>query len=95
MGLMSVRYFNSQTNRTKTVLQTMRLWSASQGLIVRGHNQLDSRTRRPHPTYSPDEFLFQQRPNGTLYAENYDNAGNCSAVRIQFVSQINELTSDR
>ncbi|BAY07621.1 serine/threonine-protein kinase [Calothrix sp. NIES-2098] len=86
-GLMSIRYFNSQTNRTETVLQRMRLWSSTQGLILRGHNPIDSQTRRPHPTYSPDEFFFQRRPDGTLYADNCDAAGNCSAVRVQFVSQ--------
>jgi serine/threonine protein kinase, bacterial len=94
IGLMSVRYFDSQSDRTETVLQTMRLWSSSQGLIVKGYNPVDNETKRPHPSYSPDEFFLQQRPDGTLYADNCDAAGICSAVRIQYVSEsLNNLTT--
>ena len=86
-GALIVQYFNSATNNTERVSQVMRLWSSSQGLILKGYNPLDPSTKMPHPNYAPDEFLFQRRPDGKMYVRNCDSAGNCSPVRVEFISK--------
>lgn len=84
LGRMRTQYFNPATSKTETVDQIMKLWSSSQGLILKGYNPVDADTQNPHPTYSADEFLFQQRPDGTLYIDNC-SGGRCSQVRAEFV----------
>ncbi len=84
-GGMRVQYFSPFTNKTEKVDQIMRLWSSSQGLIVKGYNPIDAETKQPHPTYVADEFLFQQQPDGTFYVANCDSISNCSPVAEEFL----------
>jgi serine/threonine-protein kinase len=85
-GEMVTEYYDANTQKTEQVIQTMRLWSCSLGLIVKGYNPLDNETKQPHATYQPDEILLQQKPDGTLYADNC-SGGVCSKVRVQYLGE--------
>jgi len=85
LGIMRTQYFNPQTKRTENADQTIRLWSSSQGLILKGYNPVYANTHKPYPTYNADQFLFQQQSNGRFHAVNCDNAGVCSETRVEFV----------
>jgi serine/threonine-protein kinase len=85
-GEMVTQYFDPPANRTQKVLQTIKLWSCSQGLIVKGYNPVDFNTQQPHPTYQPDEIFMQQKPDGSFYADNC-SGGTCSTVRVQYIGK--------
>ncbi|MEM7556506.1 MAG: serine/threonine-protein kinase [Cyanobacteria bacterium P01_A01_bin.84] len=91
-GVMLVQYFGRQSGTTEKVRQTMRLWSSSQGLIIKGYNPVDLETKEPHSTYAPDEFFLQQKADGSVYADNCSASG-CSPVRIKFLAKtLDEVT---
>ncbi|MEM7727583.1 MAG: serine/threonine-protein kinase [Cyanobacteria bacterium P01_A01_bin.45] len=94
-GVMLTRYFGRQSRKTEKVRQAMRLWSSSQGLIIKGYNPVDFETKQPHPTYSPDEFFLQQRADGSIFADNC-SANVCSPVRIKYIAKtLQEVTRNR
>lgn len=81
-GMMVTRFFNQNTNRPEAVQQMMRVVSSSQGLVISGSNPVYFGTNIRHPTYSPDNFLFQIQPNGTYHAIARDNLGRTSLVAV-------------
>jgi hypothetical protein len=85
-GSMRTRYFDPQLRRTIAVDQTMSLRSSAYGLILLGSNPVYAGTKRRHPTYSPDNFLLQIRPDGTFIIFTCDNASQCSHVDLEVIS---------
>jgi hypothetical protein len=83
-GKMLTSFFNVETNQTETVEQTMRLQPSAKGLLLLGYNPVDANSKTRHPTYSPDNFLFQITPNGK-YFQTCDDAGRCSPVEIEYI----------
>ena len=81
-GIMVTRFFNQNTNRSEIVQQTVQLASAPQGWVIAGSNPVYWGTNIRHPTYSPDNFLFQIQPNGTYTAIAYDRLGRTAPVNI-------------
>jgi hypothetical protein len=81
-GNMRTQYFNPGTRSSDAVDQTMKLSSSAQGVLILGHKPVYAGTRRRHPTYSADNFLFQVRPNGTLIAVTCDRKKRCSPVDV-------------
>lgn len=81
-GLMVTQYFNTGTRRTEFVQQSMELKDYSKGLLILGYNPVYPGTTRRHPTYSPDNFLFQITPRGGYGAATCDLAGRCSPVEV-------------
>jgi hypothetical protein len=77
--------FYQQANKTQQVFQTMRLWSSSLGLIVKGYNPVDLDTKQA-ALYNPDEILLLQKPDGSIYAENC-SGGVCSNVRFEYIGK--------
>jgi hypothetical protein len=82
-GAMRTRYYNSATGRAESVDQAMKLQSSSQGLVLLGFNPVYAGTTTRHRTYSPDNFLFQIRPNGALVSFTCDRGGRCSPVDME------------
>jgi serine/threonine protein kinase len=83
-GEMVTEYLNPTTNKNQKVYQTVRLWSSSLGLVVKGYYPLDTQTKQAHPTYQADEILFQQKPNGSYSADNC-SAGGCAIVTVEYL----------
>ncbi len=81
-GIMLTRFFDVNTRRTAIVQQTMRLKSYSNGLVILGYNPVYPGTNTPYPGYSPDNFFFQIRPNGSVLFGTCDDARRCSPVEI-------------
>ncbi|MEM9544211.1 MAG: hypothetical protein AAGA60_32615 [Cyanobacteria bacterium P01_E01_bin.42] len=81
-GIMITRFFNQNTNRPEAVQQTMQVVGSPQGLVISGANPVYFGTTIRHPTYSPDNFLFQIQPNGTYSAIARDNLGRTSLVAV-------------
>ncbi|OPH09505.1 hypothetical protein [Cylindrospermopsis raciborskii] len=81
-GAMMTQFYNLVLARTDVVLQTMRLRGSSQGVVILGFNPVNPQTNRRHPTYNPDNFLFQIRPNGSYLFITCDDAGKCSPVQV-------------
>jgi hypothetical protein len=81
-GVMITAFFNSNTNRTEYVQQTMKLQDSAHGLMIFGSNPVYAGTNIRHPIYSPDNFLFQVRPNGEYRFVTCDNEGRCSPVEM-------------
>jgi hypothetical protein len=81
-GVMVTAFFNPNTNSTEYVEQTMKLQDSAHGLMIFGSNPVYAGTSIRHPTYSPDNFLFQVRPNGEYRFVTCDNAGRCSPVEV-------------
>ncbi|MBD2677111.1 MULTISPECIES: hypothetical protein [Nostoc] len=84
-GTMRTKYFNALINQTDVIDQTMELKSSSQGLILLGSNPVDANTKIPDPTYIPDNFLFQIRPNGSFVVITCDRNSRCSDVDLAVV----------
>ena len=82
-GVMLTSYFNSNINRTDYVQQTMRLGNSPRGLVIYGNNPVSPGTNRRHPSYVPDNFLFQIKPNGKKVFGMCDNANRCSPVEVR------------
>ncbi|MGK7920994.1 MAG: hypothetical protein AB4080_13400 [Trichodesmium sp.] len=81
-GIMITKYFNPNIGGTEYVQQTMRMRSSARGIVILGYNPVYAGTSRKHPTYSPDNFLFQIRPDGSYLFGTCDDAGRCSAVEV-------------
>ena len=81
-GVMVTVFYNPNVGRTDFVKQTMRLRSSAQGLLILGYNPVYAKTNVRHPTYSPDNFLFQVRPSGAHVFATCDNEGRCSPVEV-------------
>ncbi len=82
-GLMVTQYFNTRTRRTELVQQSMKLGNYAKGLLILGYNPVYPGTTRRHPTYSPDNFLFQITPRGQYRAATCDLARRCSPVEVR------------
>jgi serine/threonine protein kinase len=91
-GEMLTRYFDQQANKTQQVVQTMRLWSSSVGLIVKGYNPVYLDTKQA-AFYNPDEILLLQKPDGSIYAENC-SGGVCSNVRFEYIGTTLDQNQD-
>jgi serine/threonine protein kinase len=85
-GEMIVQYVDPSSQKKELVYQTIRLWSCSAGLIVKGYNPVDADTKQSHPTYSPDEMLFQKKSDGSIVADNC-SGGVCSTVSVQYLGE--------
>lgn len=81
-GVMLTRFFDVNTKSTAIVQQTMRLRSSPKGLVILGYNPVYPGTKTSYPRYSPDNFLFQIRPDGSLLFATCDDAMRCSPVEI-------------
>lgn len=84
-GKMLTRYFNVNTNKQEEAEQTIELQPSPHGILLLGSNPIDSETQKPHPTYSPDNFLFRVNPDGSRISHTCDDAGNCSPVEIEYL----------
>ncbi|MFN6469560.1 MAG: hypothetical protein RMY36_007760 [Nostoc sp. SerVER01] len=84
-GSMKTQYFDPQPRKTVAVEQTMSLKSSSKGLILLGSNPVYAGTTIQHPTYSADNFLFQIRPDGTLFVFTCDYNLQCSSVDLEVI----------
>ncbi|MGB3655483.1 MAG: hypothetical protein WBA41_30330 [Rivularia sp. (in: cyanobacteria)] len=81
-GIMLTRYYDVNYRRSVIVQQTMKLSSSAKGLVILGYNPVYAGTKTRHPTYSPDNFLFQINPNGSVRFATCDDARRCSPVEI-------------
>ena len=81
-GIMLTRFYDVNTRRSAIVQQTMRLKSSPKGLIILGYNPVYPGTKNRYPGYSPDNFLFQINPNGSVRFATCDDARRCSPVEI-------------
>ncbi|WP_341530612.1 hypothetical protein WKK05_15815 [Nostoc sp. UHCC 0302] len=84
-GTTRTRYFNPNTGKPDVVDQTMELKSSSSGLILLGYNPVYGGTTLRHPTYIPDNFLFQIRPDGSLIVFTCDRNKRCSSVDLEVI----------
>ncbi len=82
-GALVTKYFNAETGKTEIVSQTMQLKSSASGLILLGFNPVYAGTKRRHPTYSPDNFVFQVQPSGKAVVWTCDDARRCSPVDLE------------
>ncbi|WP_299404427.1 hypothetical protein [Acaryochloris sp. IP29b_bin.148] len=82
-GVMATRYYSLKDKGTAFVGQTMKLHSSPRGLIIFGFNPIDLITKRPHPTYSPDNFALQVDPERGPLAFNINDAGRLSPVDVK------------
>jgi len=70
-GEMITEYVDPNTDTLQKIRQKMRLWSVSQGLILKGHDPVDAQTnQQPSIGYSPDQIFILVSPNGSLSGEN-------------------------
>lgn len=81
-GLMVTGFFNSAVGDTVYVKQSMKLRNSAQGLVIDGSNPVNAQTGASIPTYSPDNFLYQVRPNGDQLFGTCDDQGQCSSVEV-------------
>ena len=81
-GIMLTRYYDVNYRRSVIVQQTMKLSSTPKGLMILGYSPVYAGTKTRHPTYSPDNFLFQINPNGSVTFVTCDDARRCSPVEI-------------
>lgn len=84
-GQMLTQYFNPNTNSPDTVLQTMKLYTCSFGLVIAGYNPRYPNSQNAHPTYTADNLLIKREPDGSLNIFNCDDTKNCSPARIREV----------
>lgn len=81
-GVMVTGFFNSAVGNTVYVKQTMKLRNSAQGLAIYGYSPVNAQTGASIPTYSPDNFLYQVRPDGSQLFGTCDDQGRCSAVKV-------------
>ena len=81
-GIMLTRYYDVNIKGSAIVQQTMKLSSSAKGLVILGYNPVYPGTRKRYPGYSPDNFLFQINPNGSVRFATCDDARRCSPVEI-------------
>ncbi|NEQ41262.1 MAG: hypothetical protein F6K40_35720 [Okeania sp. SIO3I5] len=81
-GIMITQYFEPNIGRTAYVQQTMRMRSSPRGIVILGYDPVYPGTNRKHPTYIPDNFFFQVRPNGDYIFALMDDAGQLSPVEV-------------
>ena len=81
-GVMVTRFFDSRIGDTIYVKQTMKLENSSNGLVIYGYNPINANTGASLLTYSPDNFLYQIRPNGEQLFGTCDDQGQCSSVQV-------------
>ncbi|WP_293117545.1 hypothetical protein [Okeania sp. SIO1I7] len=86
-GIMITQYFNPNIRGTDYVQQTMRMRSSPRGIVILGYNPVYPGTSRKHPTYIPDNFFFQVRPNGDYIFAVMDDAGQLSPVEVNQCSR--------
>jgi hypothetical protein len=84
-GSIRTWYFDARRGRTVAVDQKLRLKSSANGLIFLGSNPVYAGTNVRHPTYSPDNFLYQVRPDGTLVVFTCDYYLQCSSVDVEAI----------
>lgn len=81
-GIMLTQFYDVNTRRSAIVQQTMRLKSSPKGLVILGYNPVYPGTTNRYRGYSPDNFLFQINPNGSVRFATCDDARRCSPVEI-------------
>jgi hypothetical protein len=81
-GIMQTTFFNVDTNQTERIEQTMCLRLSERGVELLGYEPVYAGTRNPHPTYSPDNFLFQLDADGSKVVSVCDDSRQCGAVDI-------------
>lgn len=86
-GMMRTRFFDTSNNRAADVGQTMKLGSSAHGTLILGYNPVYFGTSTPYPNYSPDNFLFSIKPNGSYVFATCDDARNCSPVSARACRQ--------
>lgn len=86
-GSLITKYFDSSINKPVFVEQAIKVMSTSRGMLLRGYNPRLYGTNIPHPSYSPDNFLFQQTTSGNWNISMCDNNLVCSPVEILGVTQ--------
>ncbi|MEA5497956.1 hypothetical protein [Limnoraphis robusta] len=82
-GQMLTRYFNPNTNSPDLVLQTMKLYTCSFGLVIAGYNPRNPNTQNSHPSYIADNLLIRRQPDGSLLIFNCDDQENCSPATVE------------
>ncbi|MGK7884493.1 MAG: hypothetical protein AB4057_07685 [Crocosphaera sp.] len=82
-GKMLTTYFNTNTQRTDYVEQTMRLKNSPRGILILGYNPVYPNTSRRHPTYAADNFLLQVGTDGKVAIAMMDDAGYSSLVDVE------------
>ncbi len=85
-GVMVTEYYEVEYGRTLTIKQTMRLRASSEGLLILGYNPVFYGTNRRVSTYSPDNFLFQIRPDGSYQFTMCDDRERCSKYFFFFLT---------
>lgn len=85
-GVMKTEFYNADSQKTETVLQTMQLRQSPTGLWILGYDPIDSKTKQP-ASYSADNIYRQQRPDGSILTFNCDDQGNLSPASMKFIRE--------
>lgn len=83
-GEMYTQYFDPKTGKQEKLYQKMRLWSVSQGLLLKGDTPYYVGTEDPHPTYTRDEILFQYPGSSKTFTGENCTGGNCFPVTFTY-----------
>lgn len=80
-GKMLTSFFDTDTNQTQTVEQTMVLRSTKYGLVWLGYDPIYQDTRVP-AKYNADNITMRRAVNGEWEVVNCDDANVCSEVEV-------------
>ncbi len=86
-GQFVVRFFNAKSKTTETVIQSMSSQDTKLGLVIMGFDPIDGRTKKPLPSYPPDNFLFRRNVDGSWEITNCDTRKVCASVDILAVRE--------
>jgi len=86
-GEMYTQYLDPQTGQPEKLYQKVRLWSVSQGLILKGDTPLYVGSQEPHPTYTSDQILFQHPGKSKTFRGENCSAGECFPVTFTYKGQ--------
>jgi rhodanese-related sulfurtransferase len=92
-GQFVVRFFNSKSETTEAVIQTMTSQDTKLGLVIMGSDPIDSRTKKPLTSYPPDNFLFRRNIDGSWEIINCDAREVCASVEILAVQELNNKSA--
>lgn len=92
-GQFVVRFFNSKSKTTETVIQTMTSQDTKLGQVIMGSDPIDSRTKKPLTSYPPDNFIFRRNIDGSWDIINCDAREVCASVEIIAVREHNNKSA--
>lgn len=90
-GKVITRFFDEDTDQTKTIEQQVKLCQSSRGIMLLGFMPMDwvTGTIGESIGYNADNFSMKRLPNGKLEIYNRDDSGSESKVEIKNFRELN------